>query len=499
MITLKKMREISSSRCQEICIVDKGISFTWQQIVSLTEERIAFIQTMYKKEQISSACYISKNNVDIICWLAAFSTLGISANGLDYSLPVNKLANLIKKIEPDILLISHKIFSTHELNTLNTLDCNILAIGGLTDPIVKSIGEYYADDVDFLINDHKNPPFRAVSLTSGTSSLPKIALRYQSFDSRRFAWFTERYDFSCKDGFLLILPLYHAAGNGWARMFMGLGSTIFIADPEDDNSIIYALSHTNVTTSVMTPNLVNHLTRLHNKKCLTSNLRWVLVGGSYFSEKGKQEAINLFGSVFHEYYGCTETGVNVLSEPPDMEKYPRSVGRAFEGNLVAILDEKFQPVATGVNGRVAIASYMLMDEYLDGTRPFHLINGIRYFLMADHGYLDEQGRLFLMNRNGDTNIQENLYGIEENIRTLPCISDVAVIPVIEDGTVSVKCIFSTNQGNKVKLKRLIQQIKDNIKKHNINKIQARIVEKIPYSPSGKVRFNEVMAIFSAPS
>jgi len=497
MITLKKLREIASYRSQEICIVDKGMTFTWQKIVSLTESRITFIKKMHDKEQINSACYISKNNVDIICWLAAFSTLGISTNGLDYSLSVDKLANLIKKIKPDILLISHKLFTLEELNILSATESNVLVIGELTDPIEKNIGDYHVNDVDTLIKSHTAPPFRAVSLTSGTSSLPKIALRYQSFDARRFAWFTERYSFTSRDGFLLILPLYHAAGNGWARMFMGLGSTIYIADQDDDDSIVHALSHTNVTTSVMTPNLVNYLTRLKNKKSLTFNPRWVLVGGSYFSQKSKREAVDLFGPVFHEYYGCTETGVNVLSEPADMEYFPRSVGRAFEGNQVAILDDKLQPVASGINGRVAIASYMLMDEYIDGTRPFHVIDGIKYFLMADHGYLDDQGRLYLMNRNGDSNTQENLYGLEENIRALSCISDVAIISVIEDGAASVKCIYSTKEESNEKINKTVLQIIKNSKAFINNKIQARKVEDIPYSPSGKVRINKIMDILSA--
>lgn len=497
MITLKKLREIASYRSQEICIVDKGINFTWQQIVSLTESRVIFIKKMYSKEKISTACYISKNNVDIICWLAAFSTLGVSANGLDYSLPVDKLATLIRKIRPDILLVSHNLFTPEELNIFGTTGSNILAIDALTDPIVNSIGEYHGNDVDSFIKDHTAPPFRAVSLTSGTSSLPKIVLRYKSFDSRRFAWFTERYSFSSRDGFLLILPLYHAAGNGWARIFMGLGSTIFIADQDDEDSIVHALSHTNVTTSVMTPNLVNYLIGLKNKKCLTFNPRWILVGGSYFSEKSKREAIETFGSVFYEYYGCTETGVNVLSEPADMENYPRSVGRAFEGNQVAILDENFQPVAAGINGRVAIASYMLMDEYIDSTRPFHFIDGTQYFLMADHGYLDDQGRLYLMNRNGDINTQENLYELEEKIRALPCISDVAIISVIEDEAASVKCIFSTKQEKNDKTNKTILQVIEKLKECNINNVQAKKVENIPYSPSGKVRINKVISMLSA--
>lgn len=497
MITLEKMRGIASRQKDHSCIVDKGVHYTWQQILTQTESRVVFLKSMYNKNQLRSACYLSKNNADVICWLAAFTTLGIPANGLDYSLPVDTLTSLIKKINPDILLVSYNLYSPEELNQLNTTGSTMLAIDSLTDPIIKSIGEYHAPKIDMLLEGHISPPFRAVSLTSGTSSLPKIALRYQSFDARRFAWFSERYGLGNGDGFLLILPLYHAAGNGWARMFMGLGSPIYIVDQDDDDNIISTLSQKNVTASVMTPNLVNKLTQLADNGKYQFYLRWVLVGGSYFSVKNKHAAMNLFGPVFYEYYGCTESGVNVLSEPEDMALYPKSVGRAFEGNQVIVIDKDFHPVKEEVNGRIAVASYMLMDEYSDGTRPFHIIDGIRYFIMADHGYLDKQGRLFLLNRNGDTDTFDPLYSIEENIRALPCVSDVAVISVIENGKNNVKCIFSTKQGAQNKTGNLMNKIIEKFESSNVINIKAKKVEAIPYSPSGKVRFNEVVRILSA--
>lgn len=497
MITLEKIREITSRQKNHSCIIDKGVHYTWQQILTQTESRVIFLKKMYNEENLRSASYLSKNNVEVICWLAAFTTLGIPINGLDYSLPVDKLTPLIKKIKPDILLVSYSLYSSEELNQLNTSGSAILAIDSLSDPIIMSIGEYYAPKIDMLLEGHISPPFRGVSLTSGTSSLPKIALRYQSFDARRFAWFSERYGFRNDDGFLLILPLYHAAGNGWARMFMGLGSPIYIVDQDDDEHIISTLSQKNVTASVMTPNLVNKLIQLNYNGEYQFYLRWILVGGSYFSVKSKHAAINLFGPIFYEYYGCTESGVNVLSEPEDIALYPSSVGRAFEGNQVIVIDEDFHPVKEGVSGRIAVASYMLMDEYSDGNRPFHLIDGVRYFLMSDHGYMDKQGRLFLLNRNGDNNNFDPLYSVEENIRALPCVSDVAVISVMEDGNNNIKCIFSTKQDTKSKAGNLMNKIIEEFESNSVNNIKAKKVESIPYSPSGKVRFNEVLRMLSA--
>src|SRR5471030_920281 len=228
MITLEKIKNIATVRGDSPCVVDKGVSYTWNQIVSKTSMRVTFLKTICDDAQLHSACYLSHNSVDIISWLSAFSTLGIQANGLDYSLPIDKLITLIRKINPGILLVSFSLYSPEVLNQLNSTGVTLLAVDAPTDLIVDGIGEYHLPEIGALLRDHQPAPFRAVSLTSGTSALPKIALRYRSFDMRRFAWFTERYAFNNKDGFMLILPLYHVAGNGWARMFMGLGSTIYL-------------------------------------------------------------------------------------------------------------------------------------------------------------------------------------------------------------------------------------------------------------------------------
>ncbi len=494
MITLKRLNEIATVRGNEICISDGKEKYTWYDIIRLTESRMVFLLRSFNAEQLRSACYLSKNSTELICWLAAFATLGIPVNGLDYSLPVKTLSTLINRVNPGLLIISFSLYTPDEINAFNANGISMLAIDAPIDSVVSSVGELHHSELNSLLSTHIYPPFRAVSLTSGTSSVPKIVLRYRSFDSRRFTWFTERFNFTHRDGFMLILPLCHAAGNGWARMFMGLGAPLYLVDQDDEPALAYVLSVSAVKASVMTPNLVARMLNLAGTGRLQHNLRWVLVGGSYFPVKSKQCARAAFGNIFCEYYGCTETGVNILSDPADMSECPESVGRAFNGNRVMILDEDNIPLGANKNGRVAIASYMLMDEYGDGSKPFTLIDGERYFLMADYGYLDDGGRLFLMNRNGENHCVYDVHRTEEHIRSLPCVKDVALVAVPLRGESHIRCIFSTNQNRVNKFTCLIKKINEQAIRNGIINFTAFRVEKIPYSPSGKVRFSEIIRI-----
>jgi acyl-coenzyme A synthetase/AMP-(fatty) acid ligase len=174
--------------------------------------------------------------------------------------------------------------------------------------------------------------------------------------------------------------------------------------------------------------------------------------------------------------------VNVLSDPDDMLECPASVGRPYDGNQVRILDRNNKPLSAGETGRVAISSYMLMDEYHDGSKPFIVLEGEHYFLMADYGYLDDSGRLFLMNRNGETYNKHDVYRIEEKIRALPCIKDVALIAIQREGVNHLKCIFSTDQNGKEKFIRLFEKINEEAGKTGAINFSAHCVDEIPYSP-----------------
>lgn len=497
MITLSRMNEIAALRGNNTCIADNKNNYTWNDIIQQTESRVIFLRRSFSTEQLRSVCYLSKNNAELISWLAAFATLGIPANGLDYSLPTETLRKLIKQISPGLLLVSFSLYESEELSNLNIAGTSMLGVNSPIDPVIESIGELHHPELSSLLSVPNASSFRAVALTSGTSALPKIALRYRSFDARRFAWFTDRFGFSDSDGFMLILPLYHAAGNGWARMFMGLGAPLYLVDQDDERALIRTLSGEDVRATVMTPNLVTRMIPICKDTALPHHLRWVLVGGCYFPVKTKLAARAAFGDIFCEYYGCTETGVNVLSDPDDMLECPASVGRPYDGNQVRILDRNNKPLSAGETGRVAISSYMLMDEYHDGSKPFIVLEGEHYFLMADYGYLDDSGRLFLMNRNGETHNKHDVYRIEEKIRALPCIKDVALIAIQREGVNHLKCIFSTDQNGKEKFIRLFEKINEEAGKTGAINFSAHYVDEIPYSPSGKVRFSEIIRILDA--
>ncbi len=336
-------------------------------------------------------------------------------------------------------------------------------------------------------------PFRAISFTSGTSGRPKPVIRNGSFDARRFAYFTARYGFSSADRHLATIPFYHAAGGGWARLFLQLGATLVLAPPDDAIEAAELIRREWITSSTMTPPILSGVLRhvAQNRARVTPNqLRFVLVGGKHFPAPAKQEALQVLGPVVYEYYGTTETGVNTIAEPADLLTHPASVGRVYDGNKILILDPERRPVPAGIVGSVAIASYMNMDGYLGAAANKTQIDGERYLVTSEAGYLDEDGRLFLLNRSQGAD-SVNLYALENAIRQIRGVDDVALVRKTEAGPVAVHCAVVLKASAAVSAQEVEARVADIVRRERVALARFELLDQIPYSPSGKVRAAEL--------
>lgn len=500
MIHLQTIRKHSTNMPYREALVDGDTSISWQELQKNTENKILFILTKFDHGLPKQACYISPNRIELISWLAAFATLKIPVTGLDYSLPTEALKELLNLVGADLLLLStSSIENSKYLFELGAPQAAQFDMDSPTIVFTDVVGKPLEVDIlEHLSKAKSQPPYRAVGLTSGTSGLPKAAIRTQSFDQRRFEYFTNRYDFDHEEAFLLSMPLYHAAGNGWARMFMNLGATVYFAPINSPSAIANVIIERKITASVMTPALLSQildsLDAIENSK--NECLRWVLVGGKHFPTMQKQRALSKLGPIVYEYYGTTETGVNTIAEPADLEQHPNSVGRPFDGNNIAIFDAGGLCLGQEKIGIVAISSYMNMDGYSDGSSNEIMLDGKRYLLTSETGFIDKEDRLYLLNRSTHQNRHHHLYRLEDAIRDIPCIKDVAILQRSDCESSKVECVIemSAQSYDLSYLQEKLQLLAD---KEYLQLARYSVVPRIPYSPSGKVRVSELMALLDS--
>lgn len=502
MIHLKLISEHASHKPQAPAFVDAQFSMSWAQFKRETEHKITFLLDHYGTQLPRQASYITTNRLDLMPWLAAFSTLGIAYTGLDYTLPSATLKALNTAIDADFVLVSTaSVSQLTDPTACLPASAMLFDLDSLAAPFIDHPIE--GDVMERLAQMPLAPrPFRSIGFTSGTTGVPKLVLRHESFDQRRFAYFSQKYRFSGKDKFLSIMPTYHAAGNGWMRLFLSLGASIHICPAHAETEWLQMMAESGITASVMTPVL---LTRLldqarQSPEQLAPHLRWLLVGGRHFAPTLKLRAIHTLGPCLYEYYGTTETGVNTIAEPQDIVHHADSVGKAYDGNTVRIVDGEGRPLPAMKEGRIVVDSYMNMASYGDsdgdGAAPSLELDGKHYLITPDKGYMDEQGRLFLLNRSDSPANHINLYRLEDSIRSLPDIKDVAILSSAGQGREETTCALSVKQGYQPS-QLLFEKVFSLAAQEDVTFDCCHVLPSIPYTPSGKVRLRDLNTLTQA--
>src|SRR3981189_862699 len=141
-----------------------------------------------------------------------------------------------------------------------------------------------------------------------------------------------------------------------------------------------------------------------------------------------------WGTVVHEYFGSTETGIPVWQSAEEALAMPGTVGRAIEGGIVKIFRPDGEPCGVNEPGEIFMRQIATSDFDYHGSaeaRAEAARNGL--VSVGDVGYLDEEGYLFLCDRKRDMVISGgvNIYPaeIEAAPLSLPCVRDCAVFGI----------------------------------------------------------------------
>jgi long-chain acyl-CoA synthetase len=144
--------------------------------------------------------------------------------------------------------------------------------------------------------------------------------------------------------------------------------------------------------------------------------------------------IEWWGPILLEYYSASEGGRTMITSPEWLAR-PGSVGRHWRGGRVWILDEQGEPCPPGVVGRVFFDAPPPSSRFrylgdADKTAAAYDASDTR-FSVGDVGWLDDDGYLFLTDRDGDLIISGgvNIYPREaENVLLEhPAVADAAVV------------------------------------------------------------------------
>lgn len=424
-----------------VAVVDGAVRFSYAEFDAVIDRAAAALaeEGLAKGDRLA---LLSHN-----CWqfaVLAFATARIGAVlvPINFMLGAEEIAFILDHSEASAFVVEDALVPVAQsaldrcAGTVRTRAVLRLAIGQLTEGWLDAQEwfDYAGPAPQTLVGD--DDPIRLM-YTSGTESRPKGAL----LSSRSLLW---QYvscvldgQMSADDVDLHTLPLYHCAQ---LDCFLGpdvyLGATSVILPGPDPAAILRAMSAEKVTKFFAPPTVWIGLLRAPEFDAADlSSLRKGYYGASAMPvEVLKEIQARLPQVQLWNFYGQTEMApLATILGPHEQLAHAGSAGRAALNVETAVVDEQDRPVPAGVVGEIVHRSphaTLGYDKNPDKTQEAFRSG---WFHSGDLGLLDEDGRLWVVDRKKDMikTGGENVASreVEEVIYQLDAVAEVAVFGV----------------------------------------------------------------------
>jgi len=235
---------------------------------------------------------------------------------------------------------------------------------------------------------------------------------------------------------LAVAPLSHVLGMaGVMNASLLRGGALALVERFDAPTVLALMRERRITGVFGAPSMFLALLREARRSAIAPALRFAMAGGAALSPDLTSAFQQTFGCTLHDGYGMSEVGGGVTLTPPGTTPKARSVGPAFSGSELRVVDlVTGVPLPAGARGEVAVRSPSVMRGYRDDDQATRaVLDPDGWLLTGDIGYLDEDGHLFLVDRKKELIIRSgyNVYPreVEEVLLSHPAVREAAVVGV----------------------------------------------------------------------
>jgi long-chain acyl-CoA synthetase len=308
------------------------------------------------------------------------------------------------------------------------------------------------------------------------------------------------------DRYLIIAPMFHAAGSVSVLQSIYAGATQVILPMFEPGAMLDLIEHERITMTLGVPTMVaasveEQLVRPRD----VSSFHTYAHGGSPIAMEVVRRGVEAFpGTRFVHLYGATETAPLVTGLANEVEllgtERERSAGQAVMGVEIVIRAADGRPLPAGEAGEVTVRGANVMAGYWN--KPEQTAAALRdgWYWTGDVGRLDDEGYLFLLDRSKDMIISggENVYctEVEDALYTHPAVLEATVFGIpSEQWGEAVHAVVVLRDGTTSDEAELIAHCRGRIAGYKVPRSIDFSTTALPKSGPGKVLKRELRAPF----
>ena len=230
-------------------------------------------------------------------------------------------------------------------------------------------------------------------------------------------------------------PLYHAAPLRFCMQVQRAGGTVVVMEHFDPETALELIERHRVTFGQFVPTMFVRMLKLPEEvrnRYDVSSVQVAVHAAAPCPIPVKEQMIEWWGPVLHEYYAGTEGNGFCWTNSEDWRAHKGSVGKALAGTL-HIVGEDGTELPPGEAGTVYFESEAEFSYHNDPDKTKESYDERGWSTLGDVGYVDSDGFLYLTDRKAYMIITGgvNVYPQEaENVLTMhPKVVDVAVFGV----------------------------------------------------------------------
>lgn len=423
-------------------------------LVTVEEDKISFGELFKRVNQVAnglrqlglkegdSVALLLANAPAYIEVFLATQQIGLYMTPINYHLTGPEVAYILDNCEAKVFVVGddNAEAALKAVDEVGFDKNNCFSVGEIEG--FKAYSELYEGASDELPADRTSG--QLMLYTSGTTGRPKGVRRpLEGADPDQSAMLATLmgalFELKPHEGVHLVTgPLYHAAPGGFANGSLHMGHTLVLVNKWDPEDTLRLIEKYKVTVSHCVPTMFYRLQNLPQEtrdKYDISSLECIIHGAAPIAVERKKAMIDWWGPVLVEYYGATEGG-GAIATSENWLKKPGTVGVPWPGCQLNILDEDKNKLPANEVGTIYMSSMIGEFEYYKDKGKTEKNRAHGLFTVGDVGYLDDEGWLFLCDRDSDLIIAGgvNIYPaeIEKTLILHEKVDDVAVFGVPND-------------------------------------------------------------------